>query len=56
MKNFPTNKIPSSPVKDNFISSIREILYSIIDANLYIKDNLKNIFLLELDLDQLEDD
>ena len=68
LNNFPTNKIPSSPVKDNFTSSIREILninypidntkfnYSIIDANLCIKDNLKNIFLLEFDLDQLEED
>ena len=28
--------------------------YSIIDANLCIKDNLKNIFLLEFDLNQIE--
>ena len=67
INNIPANKIPSSPIKDNVTSSIRELLntnypidntkfnYSIIDANLGIKDNLKNLFLLEFDLDQLED-
>ena len=59
------NKIPNSPIKDTN-SSVRELLninypidntkfnYSIIDANLCIKDNLKNLFFLEFDLDQLE--
>ena len=67
INNNSSNKIPSSPIKDNVTSSIRELLninypidntkfnYSIIDANLGIKDNLKNLFLLEFDLEQLED-
>ena len=67
LNNITSNKIPSSPLKDNTTSSIRELLninypidntkfnYSIIDANLCIKDNLKNLFLLEFDLDQIEE-
>ena len=66
LNNISINKIPNSPIKDQNNSSIRELLninypidntkfnYSIIDANLCIKDNLKNLFLLEFDLDQLE--
>ena len=58
------NKIQNSPIKEN--SSFKEILnisypidnskfnYSIIDANLGIKDNLKNLFLLEFDLNQMQ--
>ena len=66
LNNIGINKIPNSPIKDQSNSSVRELLninypidntkfnYSIIDANLCIKDNLKNLFLLEFDLDQLE--
>ena len=66
LNNLSSNKIPSSPIKDNTSSSVRELLninypidntkfnYSIIDANLCIKDNLKNLFLLVFDLDQIE--
>ena len=66
LNNISSNKIPSSPIKDNSSSSVRELLninypidntkfnYSIIDANLCIKDNLKNLFLLVFDLDQIE--
>ena len=67
LNNATTNKITSSPIKDNITSSVRDLLninypidnskfnYSIIDANLCIKDNLKNVFLLEFDLEQVED-
>ena len=60
------NKTSSSPIKDHSSSTVRELLninypidnskfnYSIIDANLCIKDNLKNIFLLEFDLNKIE--
>ena len=66
LNNILTNKISTSPIKDHSSSSVRELLninypidntkfnYSIIDANLCIKDNLKNIFLLEFDLNQIE--
>ena len=62
------NKICNSPVIGSEISSIKEILninypidntkfnYSIIDANLSIKDNLHNIFLLEFDLNQTQEE
>ena len=66
LNNNSSNSITNSPIKDNGTSSLRELLninypidnskfnYSIIDANLCIKDNLKNVFLLEFDLDQIE--
>ena len=66
LNNILINKISTSPIKDHGSSSVRELLninypidntkfnYSIIDANLCIKDNLKNIFLLEFDLNQIE--
>ena len=62
------NKISNSPIIGSEKSSIKEILninypidntkfnYSIIDANLSIKDNLHNIFLLEFDLNQIQEE
>ena len=55
LNNMSSNKVPTSPLKDNSSQSVRELLninypidntkfnYSIIDANLCIKDNLKDL-------------